>query len=117
MNYKKSIYWTATVLFALLMIFSAGMYFFDHQNVIMNFKALGYPMYLVTPLGVLKIIGIIALVIPGYKQLKDWAYAGFTINLGLAVVAHAFVGDGEWMAAVMGLFFLITSFIYKKYRN
>ena len=55
--------------------------------------ALGYPDYLMTILGVAKILGVIALLIPGVPLLKEWAYAGFTFDLLSAAASHAFVGD------------------------
>ena len=55
--------------------------------------ALGYPEYLMTILGVAKILGVIALLIPGVPLLKEWAYAGFTFDLLGASASHAFVSD------------------------
>jgi hypothetical protein len=55
--------------------------------------ALGYPEYLMTILGVAKILGVIALLIPCVPLLKEWAYAGFTFDLLGVSASHAFVGD------------------------
>jgi uncharacterized membrane protein YphA (DoxX/SURF4 family) len=55
--------------------------------------ALGYPEYLMTILGVAKILGVIALLIPKTPLLKEWAYAGFTFDLLGAAASHAFNGD------------------------
>ena len=54
---------------------------------------LGYPMYLMTILGVAKILGVIALLAPRLPLLKEWAYAGFTFDMLGAAASHAFVGD------------------------
>lgn len=54
---------------------------------------LGYPEYLMTILGVAKILGVIALLSPGLPLLKEWAYAGFTFDLVGASASHAFVSD------------------------
>ena len=53
---------------------------------------LGYPVYLMTILGVAKLLGVLALLLPGTPLLKEWAYAGFTFDLLGASVSHAFVG-------------------------
>lgn len=85
-------YWLATVLFCLAM--SAGgtlnLLRADVQKEAM--LALGYPEYLMTILGVAKILGVFALLIPGVPLLKEWAYAGFTFDLLGAAASHAFAG-------------------------
>jgi len=116
MKSKRIVFWTSTVLLALLMVFSAFNYFFQHLFVVEAFEALGYPSYLIYPLGILKILGIVTLLIPGYKILKHWAYAGFTINFSLAFFAHVNVGDGEWAGALLALILLYTSFIFRNNR-
>ena len=117
MKTKKIIYWIATTLLSLLVLFSAGMYFFNNDQVVQTFEGLGYPSYIVYPLGILKIVGI--LVILGYpgKLLKEWAYAGFFFNFVLAFFAHVMINDGDEMGAVLALIFLLTSyFLGKKVR-
>ncbi|MGB0778031.1 MAG: DoxX family protein [Flavobacteriaceae bacterium] len=116
MKSKRIVFWTSTILLALLMFFSAFNYFFQHAYVLTAFEALEYPGYLIYPLGILKILGILTLLIPGFKILKHWAYAGFTINFSLALVAHAYVGDGEWGGALVALILLYTSFIFRNNR-
>ena len=58
-----------------------------------SIAALGYPEYLMTILGTAKLLGVVALLIPGVPLLKEWAYAGFTFDLLGASASHAFVGD------------------------
>ena len=55
---------------------------------------LGYPPHFSTLLGVWKVLGAIALLVPGYPLVKEWAYAGFFIDFSAAVVAYAAAGDG-----------------------
>lgn len=55
--------------------------------------ALGYPSYLMTILGVAKLLGVIALLTPGLPLLKEWAYAGFAFDMLGASASHAFVSD------------------------
>lgn len=54
---------------------------------------LGYPAYLLTILGVWKILGVIAVLVPKFPLLKEWAYAGFFFAMSGAVVSHIAVGD------------------------
>jgi len=54
---------------------------------------LGYPVYLVTILGVWKILGVVALLIPKFPLLKEWAYAGSFFIMSGAIFSHIAVGD------------------------
>ena len=93
-------YYGAKGLLTLLMMFSAGMYFFNHEMIVEAFTGLGYPTYLIYPLATAKILGLIAIWTKKSTLLKDWAYAGFFFDLILALSAHLYVKDGEWTAAM-----------------
>ena len=54
---------------------------------------LGYPTYLMTILGVWKILGAIAILIPKFPLLKEWAYAGFFFAMSGAIISHFAIGD------------------------
>ena len=73
---------------------------------------LGYPMYLMTILGVAKILGVIALLAPRLPLLKEWAYAGFTFDMLGAAASHAFVGDSpaEIVTPLVVLILAIASY-------
>ena len=91
---NKIIYWVATIWLALGML-SAGIV----QLMVMKdeadmFLRLGYPTYLMTILGVSKILGVIAILIPKFPLLKEWAYAGFFFTMLGAIFSHAAMGDG-----------------------
>jgi hypothetical protein len=68
---------------------------------------LGYPDYFPTILGVAKLLGVIALALPGTRRLKEWAYAGFTFDLLAAFVSHSAMHDGLSKQA-MPLFLLLV---------
>jgi hypothetical protein len=76
-------------------------------------KHLGYPLYLFTFLAVAKILGIIAILVPGNRRLKEWAYAGFTFDLIGAVYSGLSVGDPlvGWIPVFVGLVFVFGSYI------
>jgi hypothetical protein len=54
---------------------------------------LGYPVYFLTIIGVWKLLGVIALLVPKFPLLKEWAYAGFFFLMSGAVFSHVAVGD------------------------
>ena len=58
------------------------------KGVLQGFKPLGYPTYFISIIGVWKILGIIAILIPGFKLLKEWAYAGIFFVMTGAVISH-----------------------------
>ena len=114
MKRDKIIFYVATALLSALMLFSAGMYIFDHETVKGMFTNFGYPTYIIYPYAVAKILGLIAIWAPGFKALKEWAYAGFFFAFILAFFAHVMIGDGEQMGAVMAMILLIVSYIFGK---
>lgn len=117
MKTQKIIYWIATTLLSLLVLFSAGMYFFNHAEVVKTFTALGFPTYIIYPLATLKILGLIVILGNIGGNIKEWAYAGFFFNFVLAFFAHLMVGDGDQFGALMALVLLLTSyFLGKKVR-
>jgi hypothetical protein len=113
MKKDKIIYWTATAIVAAVMLGSAY-YFAFNDNVKDAFAHLGLPNYFRIELSVAKVLGALALLIPGIPgRIKEFAYAGLTIVLVSAIIAHASSGDG--IASLDPLFFLsilIVSYLY-----
>jgi hypothetical protein len=95
------VYWIATALFCLQMTFTAYAQL-SLPQVAEAFTHLGFPGYFRVELSLAKLLGVIMLLAPVPARLKEWAYAGFAINLGSAVIAHLSVGDGPeaWGFAV-----------------
>lgn len=93
---KKShriIYWIVTVWLALGML-SGGMIQLlrlDEEVEMMDW--LGYPEYLLTILGIWKILGVVAILIPKFPLVKEWAYAGFFFAMSGALFSHIACGD------------------------
>jgi len=92
MNKLKITYWITTGLFGAMMLFSATMYFISPQMA-QTFQHLGFPAYFRIELGIAKMIGVLLLLAPFTGRLKEWVYAGFTINMISAGIAHAAAGD------------------------
>jgi uncharacterized membrane protein len=106
---NKIIYWIATGLLALGM-FASGLQQVLHTQAMVNLiTPLGYPTYFLYILGVWKILGVIAILLPGFKLLKEWAYAGFFFAMTGALVSHLAIGDFA-AKAIMGPIFQ-TGFI------
>jgi len=111
MKRDKNIYWVATGLVAAGMGMSAFMYLSSNPAMMSNFQALGIPVYLVTILGVAKLLGAIALVAPVWSRLKEWAYAGFTFTFLGAVWTHVATGT-PWVAPLVALLILTVSYTF-----
>ncbi|WP_378179746.1 DoxX family protein [Aquimarina sp. SS2-1] len=106
----KIIYWIATVAMCGIMLFSAQMYVRNTEMVKGFFENLDYPTYLVIPLAIAKIGGIIVILTNKIKWLKEWAYAGFFFDMVLAYTAHYVKEDGQRLFATLGLIFLVISY-------
>ncbi|WP_302901585.1 DoxX family protein [Mucilaginibacter sp. BT774] len=86
-------YWIITILLSFC-IFSGGLaQALQVQGVVQGFKPLGYPTYFISVIGVWKVLGIIAILIPGFKLLKEWAYAGIFFTMTGAVISHIASND------------------------
>lgn len=71
---------------------------------------LGYPIYLLTIIGIWKILGVVALLIPRFPLVKEWAYAGFLFLMSGAIFSHIAVGD-PLKEIVPSLLLLILTFV------
>ncbi len=98
-------YWTITGLLCAFFIFDGIGGITQVEAGKESMRLLGYPMYLLTIVGVSKLLGVIGLLQPKYPTLKEWAYAGFAINLIGAAVSWIFVG-GPVFNVVLPLIFL-----------
>lgn len=90
---NKIIYWVATVWLALGMVSTGVVQLIQMKEEAALFARLGYPMYLLTILGVWKILGVIAVLAPRLPLLKEWAYAGFFFTMSGALLSHGALGD------------------------
>jgi len=91
---NKIIYWVATLWLSLGMLSTGIVQLIKMEAEVTMFARLGYPAYLLTILGVWKILGVVVVLAPRLPLLKEWAYAGFFFTMSGAIVSHAAVGDG-----------------------
>ena len=110
------LYWIVTGLFCLQMSFTAYAQLTLPQ-VAEAFKHLGFPAYFRVELSCAKILGVLLLLAPVPARLKEWAYAGFAINLVSALIAHLSVGDGPdaWgWAVATGVLWGLSYFLWRR---
>ena len=113
-DFRTVTYRIVTMLFAGFMLLSAAMYLSGAAAIRDGMAVLGYPVYLTTILGIAKLLGALALLQPRFPVLREWAYAGFTINMIGAAASHVFAGDaaGAW-APLLFLGVLAASYVLK----
>src|SRR6187551_2676934 len=90
---NKIIYWIFTLWLSLGMVSTGIVQLLKTKEETDMFMHLGFPIYLLTIIGVSKILGVIAVLIPRTPLLKEWAYAGFFFTMAGAVISHLIMGD------------------------
>ena len=93
---SKIIYWISTAWLALGMVATGAGQLFEMregQGGLNMITHLDYPVYLLTLLGIWKILGVVAVLVPKFPLLKEWAYAGFFFIMSGAIFSHIAVGD------------------------
>lgn len=119
-NTIKITYWILTILFSLAM-FMDGIGGVTQQEAGKEVMVhLGYPMYFLIIVGIAKLLGVIAVLQTKFKTIKQWAFAGFTINLYGAFMSRAFVGDGIGLLfpiIVVLVLLFVTYYFWKKYEQ
>ena len=90
---NKIIYWIATTWLSLGMLSTAVVQLLKVEEEVDMMTRLGYPVYFLTIIGVWKILGVVAVLVPKFPLLKEWAYAGFFIAMSGAIVSHLIIGD------------------------
>jgi len=115
---NKIIYWIATSWLALGMVSTGVVQLLktkDGQGGVDMITHLGYPVYLLTILGVWKILGVIAVLIPKFPLLKEWAYAGFFFVMTGAIFSHLAMNDSvkEMLPGLLLLILVIISWYFR----
>jgi uncharacterized membrane protein len=113
---NKIIYWIATALLAFGMLVSGLQQILHAQEMTGMVAHLGYPAYFMDILGVWKILGVIAILMPGFKLVKEWAYAGFFFAMTGALISHLAIGDYSLkgiIGPIMQTVFIILSWCFR----
>ena len=90
---NKIIYWIATIWLALGMLSSGIVQLLNVKEETDFIINLGYPVYFLTILGVWKILGVVAVLIPKFPLVNEWAYAGFFFSMSGAIFSHIAFGN------------------------
>lgn len=112
---NKIIYWIATGWLALGMLSTGIVQLIHLKEEVAKMALLGYPAYLLTILGIWKLLGVVAVLLPGMPLLKEWAYAGFFFAMSGAVFSHLAIGDDakELFGPVLLLILTVISWYFR----
>jgi uncharacterized membrane protein YphA (DoxX/SURF4 family) len=113
-------YWVCTGLLAALMLVGSIPDIMSDPQAVDLFDHLGYPAYLLPFLGVAKLLGVVAILVPGFPRIKEWAYAGFTFDLAGAMYSSISVGDpaSGWSVFIIGFLLIAGSYgLYHRKRK
>jgi len=119
---NKIIYWISTIWLASGMLSTGTLQLFKVKAEgalappgVYGITHLGYPVYFLTILGIWKILGVVALLIPGFPLLKEWAYAGFLFVMSGAIISHIAVGDSmsEIFPSLLLLILTVVSWYFR----
>lgn len=115
MKKTNTIYWILTGLAAAMMLLSSIPNILSVPDAVdLVIHHLGYPTYFLPMIGVAKLAGAIAIVVPGFPRIKEWAYAGLIYDLSAAIYSSISVGDsaGKWMPIFVPIILIASSYIY-----
>ena len=119
---NKIIYWISTLWLALGMLATGILQLFKVQAEgavappgVYGITQLGYPIYFLTILGIWKILGVVAVLIPGFPLLKEWAYAGFFFVMSGALFSHIALRDSvtEMIPSLLLLILTVVSWYFR----
>ncbi len=113
MKKTKIFYWITTGLFGAFMLFSAIPDILSIPEALTFMSHLGYPNYIVPFIGVAKLLGVIAILVPGFPRIKEWAYAGLAIDLTGATYS-VIASDGfkpDVLIMLLPLGFMVASYL------
>ncbi|MFH6942494.1 DoxX family protein [Flavobacterium sp. FlaQc-50] len=112
---NKIIYWVATLWLALGMTATGIVQLIQMKEEAEMIQRLGYPLYFLILLGVWKILGVIAILIPKFPLLKEWAYAGFFFAMSGAIFSHLYCGDSakELFGPVLLIVLTVVSWYFR----
>ena len=112
---NKIIYWIATIWLALGMVSTGIVQLSKMKEEVDMITQLGYPLYFLTILGTWKMLGVVAVLIPKFPLLKEWAYAGFFFAMSGAVFSHVASGSGakDFFGPILLLILTVVSWYFR----
>lgn len=112
---NKIIYWISTIWLSFGMVSGGIFQLLKMDDAVKSFTHLGYPMYLLSILGLWKLLGVVAILIPKFLLLKEWAYAGFFFAMTGATASHLIMGDpwNELFPSLLSLMLVVVSWHFR----
>ena len=101
-------YWATTAILVLGLVAGGMAELLRFRPTVEGILHLGYPLYFLTIIASWKVLAGIALVVPRFPRLKEWAYAGVFFNMTGAAISHAVCGDSAWHVVVTFTFALLA---------
>ena len=115
MKKTKIFYWVFTALFAFMMLGSAIPDVLSSPVAVKGMhEGLGYPLYFVPFIGAAKVLGVIAILVPGFSRIKEWAYAGLFFDLTGATYSIISIGApaANWLFMALPIVLAICSYVF-----
>jgi len=111
----KIIYWVSTLWLALGMTSTGIVQLIHMKEEVDLFTRIGYPIYFLTILGTWKLLGVIAVLVPKFPLLKEWAYAGFFFAMSGAVLSHVASGSGamDYFGPILLIVLTVVSWYFR----
>ena len=111
----KIIYWISTLWLSLGMVSTGIVQLLNVESETEFIVSMGYPVYFLYLLGAWKILGVVAVLIPGFPLVKEWAYAGFFFAMTGAAYSHISLGSpiGELFPSLLLLALTILSWYFR----
>ena len=112
---NRIIYWIATVWLALGMLSTGIVQLSMAKDEVDLITQLGYPTYILTIIGVWKVLGVVAVLIPRFPLLKEWAYAGFFFVATGGILSHLATGNsmGKIFPLILLLVLTVVSWYFR----
>jgi len=112
---NKIIYWIATLWLSLGMVATGIVQLIPVRAEVDKITMLGYPYYILTILGIWKLLGVVAVLIPKFPLLKEWAYAGFFFAMSGAVFSHIVSGSApkELFGPILLILLTVLSWYFR----
>jgi uncharacterized membrane protein YphA (DoxX/SURF4 family) len=112
---NRIIYWIATIWLSLGLASGGVFQLMKMEDAVKSFAHLGYPAYLLTILGIWKLLGVVAILIPKFPLVKEWAYAGMFFVITGAMISHIVMGDkfAEIFPSVLTMVLVIVSWYFR----
>src|SRR5882672_771424 len=113
----KIIYWVFTGLLTTLCLLGSFADISQSADAVQLITHLGYPMYFITFIGVFRLLGIVAVLIPGFRKIKEWAYAGLFFDMAGALYSHIVTDDAFAIFAPAMLELILVGGSYISYHK